>query len=141
MSGPRAHVGKNNGCPPCPERLRHGQLCKEGAAWVCSPLFLSLYGFRKRASALDTDTFSLLQRRYDAKEVLGARVPTWSKHTLQASGGDLRFTGEFTKAYRCVDVVAQDNAACSKVTTVDELEPFAKKALAKGGLALCAFTG
>jgi hypothetical protein len=61
---------------------------------------------------LDADTFSPLQRSYDAKEVLGARVPAWPKHPLQARGGDLRFTGEFAKANRCVDVVTQDSAAC-----------------------------
>jgi hypothetical protein len=33
---------------------------------------------------LDADTFSPLQRRYDAKEVLGTRVPTRAKHPLQA---------------------------------------------------------
>jgi hypothetical protein len=33
---------------------------------------------------LDADAFSPLQRSYDAKEVLGARVPVWPKHPLQA---------------------------------------------------------
>jgi hypothetical protein len=89
---------------------------------------------------LDADTFSPLQRSYDAKEVLGARVPARPKHPLQARRGDLRFTGQFAKANRCVDVVTQDSAACSKVTIVDELEPFTKKAPAKSGFALCAFT-
>ena len=89
---------------------------------------------------LDADTFSSLQRSYDAKEVLGARVPAWPKHPLQAGRGDLRFTGEFAKANRGVDVVTQDSAACSKVTIVDELEPFTKEAPAKSWFALCAST-
>jgi hypothetical protein len=89
---------------------------------------------------LDADAFIPSQRSDDAKEVLGARVTVWPKHPLQARRGDPGFTGEFAEAYRGVDVVTQDSAACSKVTIVDELEPFTKKALAKSGFALCAFT-
>jgi hypothetical protein len=36
---------------------------------------------------LDADAFSPLQRSYDAKEVLGARVTVWPKHPLQARRG------------------------------------------------------
>jgi hypothetical protein len=89
---------------------------------------------------LDADTFSPLQRSYDAQKVSGARVPAWAKHPLQAGRGNLRFTGEFAKANRSVDVVTQDSAACSKVTIVDELEPFTKQAPAKSWFALSAFT-
>jgi hypothetical protein len=88
---------------------------------------------------LDTDTFIPLKRCDDTKEVLSARIPTWPEHPLQAGRGDLCFTGKFTKTYRCIDVVAQDSTACSKVAAVDELESFAKKTLAKRGFTLCAF--
>jgi hypothetical protein len=70
---------------------------------------------------LNGDAFSPLQSSYDAKKILGAWVPTRPKHSLQAGRGDICFTGKFTKAYRCVDVVAQDGAACSKVAIIDTL--------------------
>jgi hypothetical protein len=47
--------------------------------------FLALYGLRSVHLQLYADASSPLSRRYDAKEVLGARVSIWPKHLLQLS--------------------------------------------------------
>jgi len=55
-------------------------ICKIRYFWVffAAP-FLTLTDLRSVHLQLDADAFSPLQRSYDAKEVLGARVPAWPK--------------------------------------------------------------